>query len=747
MQKIVIYIFTIYIIGFICKDANAQRKIKYKDVYDMVLTGNQQKAYSLLLEYQKQDPEFINTYLQLGIISFDWAKNYDPLTDIELVDLFVYNTKLYYGLAKGKLQADDKDIKKNKDYYMNVEILKQIDKIEFQDAVTYIDSKVEEIKKHDKNVHEIAGNFYSSVEYYNTCVDIYMDINLNNNKLKNIYLYPTEDLNIKIKKIVSAFDSSMFFFEKYKNAIKNYPIKNYNQVMEIKPIETFRLEGLTNSNFLEDTILIWDYKTWAQKLETILNTDINDLRKSIISTNKEINDKEVLLKKLTTFSDDLTNYYLDNKLIFKIEKFDYNSIISSLLNFRTSKIDFLVHSQKIFNNPFDTIYKIQVSKKAKMYYQSVLKYYESDSLLEILNQRTNQKNVIKYESFLTVNYNGLSGLQNYYTTEKKELKTILSENFNNLKKAEFYENYNFTEDSLSLEYLKSKIPFFINNPKFSTEIVKQNYTTATKIDQNNDFYVTGYTLSATGSQAYIAKTDKKSQILWFKSVSSLPNNYEFGTFIEPLEKGCFYTVHSQYNGKTKNTLYKFNETGTQISKLDLTENKFPRYIKFDQINESIVIAYKGTEFNTINDLTDSLIIEKINLQTQKSEWKVTLNITGNLFEILKIDTTYYVFCNFNSYKDLTGKSIISKAGTNELNKNIVIIKIGENGKILGYYPYFSTKAFFGIKAIKISNEVLNIMAIEGIQKEINSTKILETSSLIYILIDQDIKQIYSNWQD
>ncbi len=84
----------------------AQRKIKYNDVYDIVLNGEREEAYAQLLAYQKQDPDFANTYFQLGLIADYWARNYDPLTEYEYVKTFIYDTKLYYGLAKLKLKDE-----------------------------------------------------------------------------------------------------------------------------------------------------------------------------------------------------------------------------------------------------------------------------------------------------------------------------------------------------------------------------------------------------------------------------------------------------------------------------------------------------------------------------------------------------------------------------------------------------------------------------------------------------------------
>ena len=91
--------------GFV---TNAQKKISYYDVFELIKAGDDDKAYTLLLNVQKQDPDFANTYFQLGIIAHKWAKEFNPFTEYEFTKQFIYNTKLYFNLAKLKIEGDKK---------------------------------------------------------------------------------------------------------------------------------------------------------------------------------------------------------------------------------------------------------------------------------------------------------------------------------------------------------------------------------------------------------------------------------------------------------------------------------------------------------------------------------------------------------------------------------------------------------------------------------------------------------------
>ncbi len=741
MKKI---IFTALIITIIFLNiVSAQRKLKYKDAYDFILKGNNEKSYSLLLEYQKQDPEFINTYFQLGAISYNWAKNYDPLTDMELVEYFIYNTKLFYGLGVGKLRADDKDARKNSDFYQNEESFKAIEKLEYEDVNALMNQRIEDIKKHDTYVHQIAQNFNQSIDYYNKCTKIFMEINQENTKIKDIYLAASTDLTAKIHDIITYYDSAIFFFEKYKTDIKNYPIKNYNQNLVIKQIETFRLEGLTSANFLEENILIWDYKSWATDLKDVIDKNIENLRKELVNTNKEIATKEITLAAAKGYSDALTGFELDEKLIFRIEKFDYQSIVSTLFEYRDIKVDMILQNKKTFNNYMDTINFLALEKKAKNHYITLDLYKKSDSLLNILQNRAIDKNIKKYNDFFTDNYAGATGIKKYPENEKKAIKTLLNTNFDNLRKSILFNRKVFQTDQI-LKFNTEEIYTSIKKPDFKTNTLKKYYTLKSAVSEKGEYYITGYYQQAAATQIFVAKTDKTKNVLWLKTTPISPGNFEYGKLFAYNQNDMLVVAHSENITKHKNFIYKFDNTGTQTYKIDIYQTKMPQYLQYDDINDNCLIVYKGTDFNGFYSKTDTITIEKMNLADKKLQWKKDIIIKGNVFDIVKIDTVYNVFCNFATYQDQTGATKTSKADIKSGSSNIVIIQITDSGNILKFKEINATTAFFGIAAIKIDSETINIVGLKTAEKDIYNLKLDNADEIYYQIINAKLENIYTN---
>ncbi|MCK5029541.1 MAG: hypothetical protein KAR57_07900, partial [Bacteroidales bacterium] len=95
-MKNITIITILFIIFIVNPNIFAQKKLDYQDVFDVVLKKDNEKAYTLLLAFQKQDPDFANTYFQLGIIAKQWAKDFNPFTEFEYTKHFIYNTKLYF---------------------------------------------------------------------------------------------------------------------------------------------------------------------------------------------------------------------------------------------------------------------------------------------------------------------------------------------------------------------------------------------------------------------------------------------------------------------------------------------------------------------------------------------------------------------------------------------------------------------------------------------------------------------------
>ena len=113
--------------------------------------------------------------------------------------------------------------------------------------------------------------------------------------------------------------------------------------------------------------------------------------------------------------------------------------------------------------------------------------------------------------------------------------------------------------------------------------------------------------------------------------------------------------------------------------------------------------------------------------------------------MVRVNNKFLLFSNFLNYNDLNGNPIYSKAGTQNNNTNI-LVTILSKGMVKKQIPFFNPNPFFGVKALKINSNTLNIL---GYKSELIPTNYntLSIKELYYELNNAQGGKIYSAWHD
>ncbi|MEN8119018.1 MAG: hypothetical protein ABFS35_01665 [Bacteroidota bacterium] len=741
-KKYFIIIFLILISFFVINPVIiAQRNLRYKDVYKAVVEKSREEAYSILLIYQKQDPYFPNPYFQLGLIAKYWSKDYDALTDIKDVNFFIYNTNLYFGLAKAKI--DEKEIRKNDDYYKNASSFNELEKLNFEDVKSYINEQIAANNEYKRNV-EIVTNYYnSSIDHYNYCIKVFKEINQDNLKIKDIYMTADEEFIKKLDDLENSFDSTIYYLQNYQTAIKNYPIKEHNQKYQLYPIETYRLQGLTSSDFLKDKIHLWDYGTWVKDFKLILNTDIKQLRGDVGRANKDLDKHLKSITNSNKYKTDFKKYKVDEKLINRIGKYDYNSLLVSLFRYKEAKQEFLAKSKDPVNDALDTSNIFSMFQKAKFYDDLVKSKNLADSMNADFQIRINSYDVNKYKQFFKDNYSGETGLKNYTQTESAFLNSELDSAFYNFR------NY-LLRDMLhenkivTLPYRKNNIELKIVNQLFTEAKPGKFHITAYSKDNSGNYYATGFIKQRNpGVSAFVLKTTKLDNIEWLKVYPIGKTSNDFGSFIQATENGCELLVTSIRGPEIKNHVFRMGLDGKQASKKEVKTGLIPRYFNYDEINENYLIAFKGLNVNEFENLSDNLIINEYDGTTLTVKWSTVLNLKGSLVNIIKMNESFFVFTNFTKFA--SGSNIISsKAGVQNTETNSLLFILNNFGEVQKTVPYLSESSFFIAKAIKINSNTINMV---GFNQPLISTRTAvkeDFAKPVYLLVNTNGEIYYDN---
>jgi hypothetical protein len=632
------------------------------------------------------------------------------------------------------LQQQEKDVKHNEKYYKTDPELQKIDKLNNEIVLNLLNKRLSKIKEYDKNIHQTTKNFSKLIKTYHKTVDIFTEIITEFPNLADLYLEEKSELLKKLNNLSIYYDSTQFFYDKYITALNNYPILNYNQKLIPLPIKTYRLQGIARPNFLADTIFIWNYKKWAENLRNKLNTDISHFRQTISKTNKELANKERDLIKLTEFSNSYTGYYLDQKVIFEIEKFDYNSLITPLFLFRNEKINLIVKNKRIFNDT-STVFPLPQTRSKELF-DLINIMTSADSLLKLTKSKATEDNYLKHKDFIDFNYKGLSGLQNYLATQKNNIYDIINNAITNNLYFTYRDIYGLDAKIKTIEYKNKIIKSYVEKIEPQNATTNEYYTLSAALTKDGSKYITGYYKTNIGTTGFVAKITN-NQIEWFKNTSNTPRVTEFGAIISATTNGCYVIIHTIINDKHINTLLQFDAQGKQISNIKLQNQNIPRQLNIDEINQTAIITFQGKKVNIFEEKEKQTTIEKINIENKKSIWKQKITLEGNIINIVKFDTTYHIFAN---YKNATINE------TNFLNKgfNILHIEINEDGKILSTNEIKSDFFYFGIYVYKINSNVIELIGLSKFS-DFNKSKFSELPKPYIIFLTKDNKTIYQNF--
>lgn len=667
--------------------------LKYKSVFEIVEKGNDQVSYPLLLQYQKQDPDMPNTYFQLALIAEKWAKEYDPFTELKVVNFFVQNTRLYWGLAKSKI--DDKEVRKNRKYYENANITAADKKLEYEDVKIFVDKKFEDISEYQENVKKILGHYTKTADFYNQCVQTFRQINARFPKLKDLYLNADDSVRIEIADLKSSFDSTLFYFQEFKVAIKNYPIKEYRQDYVLKEIKTYRLEGLTSSDFLQNEVPIWDYGQWVKEVNKNLNKDIKNLTKQTLDANNELTKSiSSFLNNPDKFSKKSKPYQVPRKTINLLNKYDHDPLLAHYLKQRTSYNELLAMSQTNYCNPHEV--EVMPTKRRLAYYQKLIdQKQKSDSLLNFFKNKIDQNGIYKYRHIFIDKYGSKQMVEQYcdkqLVANNKALEKSLANLLQIIQKPAFDQpailTFRNTEISSEIK------PF---EPD-SAQINVYNITTAIK-NSNNEIYFGGYIRgNGNNATAFAAKTSDAKNIDWLKAYTFKTRSYNNTYKIDLFQGGAIFAVVSGLPADSSQTVVILDEKGNQISKNQLENNGSVQKMFYDDINDQLLVAQQ--------DKTNNQNILQLFYPTEnKIAWTNKLQANADVFDVVLSDKDFSVFLNYQSHQ-LNGTLKKAPAQTNILVVNINTIE----GTTTSHTSFDANTQYIGINAEKIDSESIGII--------------------------------------
>ncbi len=720
--------------GAVCTAGYGQRAVKYKDIYSNI--GQEPAEHSLLKlnEYQKIAPEFANTYVQSGLIQWSWLQNEDPYLNYAYVQTLIYNTKLYLGLAISKIKKDDKEVKKNKAFYTNLGLGTNPDEIKQEDVLAELQRLMSVVNEYEENVTKIITNFNKTIEKYNECTGIFNKIVGLQSNYKHLLLTNSKDLRDQMTELSQKYDSVNTYFAQFKsaqNAYRKYKLQNYNQQTKAVPIATYRLEGLTSSNFINPEIPIWDYQKWVREAFAEMDGNIALLKKNTDKEIKNLRYRVENLEKSKAETDSIQEIVAPNKLVNLVEKYDYESLLSASLRYEAAIANLKIASMRSANNVDNPeSFNEDYFQKANYYYDLYLMAQEAKSALDAQASRISDNNLTMHEEIINSLYGGKSQMQNGYKDKQAAgIEAIMDRNLHNFG---LYTIAALYPDNIEVQHAGAAISGRPYSGTFDQAADGAYVTMSTVRDNMGNRYICGYKKTgANASSGFVAKLDSENSLLWVKDVNAAQGGINKVVQILPSKSSDFVAVASNINmGAVKTVALKMNASGIQTAKADMKSALHPTMSCYNEIEDKVTTAFKGMGGNESISTSDKVEVESATFSQAGGYTSPSFELKGQVADIVPAGNGYMVICNYTDI-NAAGKNLKSAA-------NVAAVCVdGQNIKAEALEAGKNAKAY---RAFQVNAETISVTgAYDKIDAEISASQ-----KPAYMTISTDGKFTYHN---
>jgi hypothetical protein len=662
------------------------QKLKYKDIYPIIQAKKYPLAYKKLKLFLSQDPENANTLYQLGRISDYRAAGYDVLTQGNLALRYADSCIFYF--QKALVQIDEKELRKNGEYYEEFQIKNPSNPDKFTFNLPDIQKKLSERIAHytqfRDNLPQILRLFYASIRNYDEAVKIFDRIIRQYPTLKEFYLLAGDSTITDLRRLRLTSDSAAYYLAGYKEAIQKYPIQGYSQNYQILPIQTYRLDGIVSQvDFLQANIILWNYGEWVNSVLKVLEGDISQLRSQTHQLNSEM---ETRLQKLENSTQvELADYEPSRKTLLLLEKYDYDSWLYHWLSYQKTKLDFY----KVLKSQPDSMQMLVFENKLRYYHDNNRELKILQLAYQNLKANSSDEKMKRHIRFLERNYNSTANylkllnredelLKAYDSETKKQLSQTMIERYklqNNPEKFLIYQTDKIAAFEQSLEYLT------MGEINFVTLVVRKDL-------EGNQYVAGSYRNKEKMWTGFVAKFTAKDKLEWFKpakaKIEGVEKTASLINCLELNDRGCLF-IETYFEPETQliqqNQLLEVDSKGKNDQVFNLSNlHELPRQLFYNFDNAELLLLVKGKNALDYDQKSEEVSLLKMS-QTGEIVGQTYFELLGKPAEFIQLKDGVLLVGSFAMLKAIGRKDLLSRAGKNSQDTNVFVMKIDSEGKI------------------------------------------------------------------
>lgn len=230
---------------------------KYSVVLERAQGLTPYEAIYLLMDYQQDFPQQANVYYQLGNRCYELLSSRNALYNYHEYSELLYNTRLFYGNCLHF--AKDQKLPG----WQYAELAGGEKRIEYAVLESYLKPRLKEVERRKIACDSIHNSFYRLVEQYNRCQQLFSRFLTRYTREKTAHLQLTAEQRKELELLADEAAQLDTRIKAYTNALALEPLEGYNPQFRWLPIELYRLDGLTATDFLQNDVPLWDYNRWV----------------------------------------------------------------------------------------------------------------------------------------------------------------------------------------------------------------------------------------------------------------------------------------------------------------------------------------------------------------------------------------------------------------------------------------------------------------------------------------------------
>lgn len=704
--------------------ANAQDKeIRYEDLYNTLPTLQPQQAFSRLSAFQAQDPHFANTYIQMGNICEKIFRSVDPIRDYDMATYWISNAVLYYSILPAYAKSNEG--RSNREYYANIPIPAADKKVQTEDILAYVKARIESCKNFQDSLNKTFAALTNSKNSYNRCIEIFNDINNRYSSYNEALLKANPAFYALMDSLKANNDRCLQSFEAYKKLTKAFPLQGYYQTYTLKPIETFRLDGIANSDFLLNRITLWDFNKWIENFNSIYSSDIVKLRNEVTSIWKTMEDTKQYIKTAPDVSQD-TLPKVDELFLFRLGKYDGNSLVRELFDYLSARQDYLVLQKSAINTATDSASAV-LGKKLRYYYKLSQQMELTNKKLEKFESSISAEKVERFYDFFNDNFKGEAGLKHYTQQESVQMKQDFNHGLENLYAYIENEKAFARKQGYSSGAKGVTIPLFLMPDSLQDQVKTGYITTSVSYEKGVPAYVCGKLKKANGQvAAFVAKVGQGKNTSWVKEVANKEvkeHGSNYAALVQSISGGCVAVVTGVTGDSLYSSLIRFNDKGQEILNKPMV-HQAPALLQFDDIAQEYTMIFGQKEIPTTSKFDSFTFCKADSLGSLKVNQVIP--VSGYPVNLVKRPDSYILFANYTSYNH--NATSAPQGGSGHL-----ILKLSLDGKVLKDYPIADSPTLLVNQVFPISTEEYSLTGREQ-----------QSNKIRYFILDKDINLLFKN---